>query len=49
MDLTLKPLPRQHDAYKRLLDDVTRFILYGGAAGGGKSWLGNEWLLLMSL
>lgn len=26
-----------------------RYLVYGGAAGGGKSWLGCEWLLAMCL
>lgn len=28
-----------------LADPVKRFVAYGGAAGGGKSWLGCDWLL----
>lgn len=28
-----------------LADPAKRFVAYGGAAGGGKSWLGCDWLL----
>ena len=41
----LKPEPKQHEAYLKLWDKITRFILFGGGSGGGKSWLGAEWLL----
>ncbi len=41
----LKPFYKQHLAYERLWDTETRFLLYGGGAEGGKSWLGAEWLL----
>ena len=44
---TIKPLPKQHLAWQKLLDKVTKYILFGGGAGGGKSWLGCEWLLVM--
>jgi phage terminase large subunit len=39
-------LPKQKEAYKALFDPQKKYILYGGAAGGGKSWLGSEWLML---
>jgi len=41
----IRPEPKQHQAYLKLWDKITRFITFGGGAGGGKSWLGAEWLL----
>lgn len=43
---TIKPEPKQDDAYQKLWDSITRFLLFGGGSGGGKSWLGAEWILL---
>ena len=40
---------RQKDAIAYLLDKDTREILYGGAAGGGKSWVGCAWLVMMCI
>jgi hypothetical protein len=42
---TIKPLPKQYQAWKILLDNQNKYLLFGGGAGGGKSWLGCEWLL----
>lgn len=41
----IRPTPKQFQAYQLLWDDITRFLLFGGGAEGGKSWLGAEWLL----
>ncbi len=44
---TIIPTEKQHLAWEILKDnskDYT-YLLFGGGAGGGKSWLGCEWLL----
>lgn len=47
MKPTIKPTKTQHQAWSILKDNSHEFtyLLFGGAAGGGKSWLGSEWLL----
>lgn len=40
---------KQDEALKLLTDDEHAEVLYGGAAGGAKSWTGAAWLLFMSL
>lgn len=49
MELNFRPTEKQAIAYEKLHDDVTKYIVFGGGAGGGKSWHGCEWLLEMSL
>ena len=39
---------KQGQAWRFLSDDQHTEVLYGGAAGGGKSWLGSVWLLYMA-
>ncbi len=41
----IRPTIKQEAAWDRLLDNITRFLLFGGGAGGGKTWLYCEWLL----
>ena len=40
---------KQEQALQFLTDDVTQEFLYGGAAGGAKSWTGCVWLMFMCL
>jgi len=42
----IKLFKKQIEAFKYLQDDKTNEILYGGGARGGKSWLGNLWVML---
>lgn len=42
---TIVPTLKQHQAWEYLKDPATMFVVFGGGAGGGKSWLGCEWLL----
>src|SRR5258708_14199932 len=42
------PSRTQQQGWDRLMDKITLFILYGGSAFCGKSWLGCEWLFVMA-
>ncbi len=46
MEIDLKLNPKQKIAWDFLNDKITTEILYGGAAGGGKSFLGCAWLII---
>ena len=39
----------QGQAIEYLFDNTTTEVLFGGAAGGGKSWVGCSWLVMMCL
>lgn len=47
--LVFNPSPKQYEAYQLLTDKVTTEIGYGGAAYGGKSYLGCFWLTASAL
>lgn len=47
--LVFKPSPKQYEAYQLLTDKVTTEIGYGGAAYGGKSYLGCFWITASAL
>lgn len=49
MELTVEPTFKQHLAWQILEDKKTEEFLFGGGAGGGKSWLGCEWLVSMCI
>ena len=49
-DYTLiKFTQKQELAIEYLYDNETTEVLFGGAAGGGKSWVGCAWLILMCI
>lgn len=43
------PNDRQRDCLKLLYDQTTKYPLFGGGAGGGKSWMASEWQAAMCL
>lgn len=49
MKIDFKPTIKQHQAWEYLHDEKTSEILFGGSAGGGKSYFGAAWLLYSCL
>jgi len=49
LKLKIKPTYKQSLVWFKLFDRITKFIMFGGGAGGGKSWLICDWLLYMCL
>lgn len=49
MKIRLTPTKKQYEAWQHLNPyyDKSRYILLGGGAGGGKSWIICEWLIYM--
>lgn len=47
--LHIRPTKKQAIAYKALYDDVSTYVVFGGSAGGGKSWMLCEWLLVQCI
>ena len=45
MNLNIELSEKQTEAIRLLQDDHTTEVLYGGGAGGGKSYLGSWWIL----
>jgi hypothetical protein len=44
-EMQINPTIKQEQAWMKLEDKETKYVIFGGAAGGGKSWLICEWLL----
>ena len=49
LEINPKFTPKQKECLKYLFDDKTKEVLFGGAAGGGKSWVGCSYLITMCL
>lgn len=48
-DFIHDPTYKQFLALEKLSDFKTKYLLFGGGAGGGKSWIGAEWIIDMCL
>jgi PBSX family phage terminase large subunit len=49
MKIDFKPSKKQHEAFSKLQLREINTVLYGGSAGGGKTYLGCAWAILSCL
>ena len=49
MEINTEFTATQEQAIEYLFDSSTKEVLFGGAAGGGKSYVGCAWLILLAL
>jgi PBSX family phage terminase large subunit len=49
LEINFTPTEKQHQAWEFLHDTTSSEILFGGSAGGGKSYFGAAWLLYSCL
>ena len=47
-ELVINPTLKQQLAWDALFNDSILRVFFGGGAGGGKSWLGCEWLMVVA-
>lgn len=47
--INIKPTIKQDECWKYLMDDKHTIVFFGGAGGGGKSWIAVCWVVIMCL